>query len=122
VAIGAEQGTIGWSASFLTERVRAALLRYLAVAHFGRGRGDWVEGEHPPHWHVLVEEIVGDRAAALAAVWAGAEAGEGRETVEGGLRPVVDGATRRLLVRLYPEAAPLLAESGTGADLPARTD
>ena len=122
VAIGAEQGTIGWSAPFLTQRVRAALLRYLAVAHFGRGRGDWVEGEHPPHWHVLVEEIVADRTAALAAVWARAEAGEGREAVERGLRPVVDDAVRRLLVRLYPEAAPLLAESGSGADHPAVAD
>ena len=48
VAIGAEKGTIGWSAPFLTQRVGAALLRYLAVAHFGRGRGDWVQGGNPP--------------------------------------------------------------------------
>ena len=31
---------MSWSADFLAQRVRAALLLYLAVAHFGRGRGD----------------------------------------------------------------------------------
>ena len=28
---------------FLAGAARAALLGYLAVAHFGRGRGDWAE-------------------------------------------------------------------------------
>jgi hypothetical protein len=122
VAIGAEQGTIGWSASFLTQRVRAALLRYLAVAHFGRGRGEWVEGESPPHWRALVEEVVADREAALAVVWTRAEAGDGREAVERVLRPIVDDAARRLLVRLYPEAESLLAGSGAGFVAAARTN
>ena len=48
---------IGWSAEFLTECFAMALLRYLAVAHFGRGRGDWVTGEYPPHWRSLVDEV-----------------------------------------------------------------
>ena len=66
LALDAEQGSVGWSAPFLTERFGAALLRYLAVAHFGRGRGDWVEGEYPPHWRRVVEDVVGRRSPALA--------------------------------------------------------
>ena len=31
--------SIRWSAEFYEGLVRSALLRYLAVAHFGRGRG-----------------------------------------------------------------------------------
>jgi hypothetical protein len=107
VAIGAEQGTVGWSAPFLTQRVSAALLRYLAVAHFGRGRGDWVESEYPPHWHALVDEVVAEQAPALGWVWTQAEQAEGREEIERALHPIVTDATRRVLTRLYPEAAPL---------------
>jgi hypothetical protein len=111
VAIGAEQGTIGWSGRFLTQRVSAALLRYLAIAHFGRGRGDWIDAEAPPHWQALVEEVVAAQAPAWATVWARAEQGAGREELERLLQPMVADAGRQLLVRLYPEARPLLPGS-----------
>ena len=111
VAIGAEQGTIGWSAPFLTQRASAALLRYLAVAHFGRGRGGWVEGEYPAHWQGLVAAVVGDQAPAWSTVWARAAGGD-RDEIQRVLHPIVTAAARRLLVRLYPEAEELLTRSG----------
>jgi hypothetical protein len=109
VAVGAEQGSVGWSAGFLTERVSAAVLRYLAVAHFGRGRGDWVEGEYPPHWRPVVEDTVTGQAPALAWIWTRAVQEGDREAIEQELRPIVTDAARQALVRLYPEARPLLA-------------
>jgi hypothetical protein len=112
VAIGAEEGTVAWSAAFLTQRASAALLRYLAVAHFGRGRGDWVESEHPPHWQGLVEEIVADQAPAWSMLWARAAGGD-RAEIERALLPMLTVAARRLLVRLYPEAEPLLTRGET---------
>jgi len=36
---GSDATTVRWSGEFMSGRVSAALLRYLAVAHFGRGRG-----------------------------------------------------------------------------------
>ena len=47
---GTDRSWIAWNAEALDQMVEAALLRYLAVAHFGRGRGDWAQGESPPHW------------------------------------------------------------------------
>jgi hypothetical protein len=105
---GTSEGQIGWSADFLTQRVSAALLRYLAVAHFGRGRGDWVEGEYPPHWQALAEEVTAARRAQLDDIWRRAEAGATRGEIETLLQPLVGGAGRALLVRLYPEAAEVL--------------
>lgn len=113
VAVGAEKGTVGWSAAFLTQRVSAGLLRYLAVAHFGRGRGDWVEGEYPPHWAPLVEDAVAGHGPALSWIWASAEPGRDREEIEQALRPIVTEAARQVLVTLYPEARPLLAPGGS---------
>ena len=45
---GTERSFVTWNAAALDATVEAALLRLLAVEHFGRGRGDWVEGEAPP--------------------------------------------------------------------------
>ena len=47
---GTGRSFVTWNAAALDTMVEAALLRLLAVEHFGRGRGDWVQGEAPPHW------------------------------------------------------------------------
>jgi len=109
--LGTNEGQIAWSAEFLTQRVSAALLRYLAVAHFGRGRGDWVESEYPAHWQALVEEATAERRAQLNDIWRRAEAGAARDEIEALLQPLVGRAARALLVRLYPEAREVLRET-----------
>jgi hypothetical protein len=108
---GAESGRVGWSAAFLTQRCTAALLRYLAVAHFGRGRGAWVEGEYPAHWQPLVEGATSRRREALDALWVRAAHGLARGDIEHALLPVVTAAAREVLVQLYPGAARIF--SGT---------
>ena len=66
---GIEEGRVRWSPQFLAGRPAEALLRYLAVAHFGRGRGEWTEAEHPPHWRTLVEQtLAGQRDIRRAAI------------------------------------------------------
>ena len=109
LALDAQQGSVGWSAPFLTERFDAALLRYLAVAHFGRGRGDWAEGEYPPHWRRVVEGVVRRWSPALRATWARAAKGAGRAEIEGQLRPIVEDSAAEVLIELYPEAETLLS-------------
>ena len=48
------------------------MLRYLAVAHFGRGRGDWVGWRSPPDIGPLaVAEALQQEAATLQALWRG---------------------------------------------------
>ena len=49
--------------------VAAALLRYLAVAHYGRGRGEWEESEYPAFWRDLAISTVKARRNALHAIW-----------------------------------------------------
>ena len=58
----AVEGTIiTWSHSALTEFMQNAVLLYLAIAHFGRGRGNWSIGEFPTFWKTLVaSEISSD--------------------------------------------------------------
>jgi len=103
LARGAEDGRVRWSKEFLTQRFVAAILRYLAVAHFGRGRGDWVEGEYPAHWRPLANDVASQYLSELEAVWTSAERASAHEVAEQ-LAPIVRKAMREVLERLYPEA------------------
>ena len=87
------------------------------MAHFGRGRGDWVEGEYPAHWPSMVRNVVADREFALNGIWTrpeqqeALEQQEGLEEIERALHPIVTDTARQVLIRLYPEADPLLSPS-----------
>jgi len=113
-ARGAEDGRVRWSPEFLTQRFGAAILRYLAVAHYGRGRGDWVESEYPAHWRPLVDELAARYRAELEPIW-NAEHRTGLDEVAQQLTPLVSRAAREALERLYPEASELFAEANSGS-------
>jgi hypothetical protein len=98
---GTTASAVRWSDEFLDAFFASALLRYLAVAHYGRGRGEWARSEHPPFWKDEVAAVVGPRRLALAALWA--ERGDPAQ-VAARLRPHLEGAARELLERLYPGA------------------
>ena len=97
--------TVRWSGEFMTGRVAGAVLRYLAVAHFGRGRGDYVAGEYPPHWGPLVDAAVGARRASLEETWSDAARGVAADALESRLRPQLEAIASDVLARLYPPHA-----------------
>jgi Domain of unknown function (DUF3482)/50S ribosome-binding GTPase len=96
---------------FLQTLLVGTILRYLAVAHFGRGRGNFVEGEAPAFWQAEVEQALASQAGDLAALWhALREAGD-VEAARALVEPVVARIADTTLARLYPDTPPL---SGTG--------
>lgn len=102
VAGGSDANAVRWSDEFLAGLIRAALLRYLAVAHFGRGRGQWEEGEHPAHWSAAVNRALEpERGAIKVAI---GKRKEGEAAVEHALEALLARTARRLLLGLYPEA------------------
>ncbi len=102
LARGSDATTVRWSGEFLTGRVRAAVLRYLAVAHFGRGRGDYVASEYPAHWGSQVDAAILARRAELEASWIAAERGDAASTLEPRLRTSLEAMVAEVLGRLYP--------------------
>jgi hypothetical protein len=98
---GTETSTVRWSNDVRSKLVAAAGLRYLAVAHFGRGRGDFVESEHPAHWRPALETAVDAEAAPLTAVWSAADRGETAEALARPLRAVIERVLRGVLAKLY---------------------
>ncbi|MEO7855108.1 MAG: GTPase domain-containing protein, partial [Rubrivivax sp.] len=61
---GTNASWLAWNAEALDAMLEAALLRYLAVAHFGRGRGEWVTSETPAHWQGVVAAVLAQQRAA----------------------------------------------------------
>ena len=121
---GTDQSWLAWNAESLDAMVDAALLRYLTVAHFGRGRGEWAEGESPPHWKDTIMQALAPQREALAGLWASRDArsGDAEESahVSTALALIVRTVAAQALQRLYPEAAALteraaLGESAQGA-------
>jgi hypothetical protein len=96
---GREQSVVRFSPTFLDGLARSAALRYLAVAHFGRGRGQYIEGEAPAFWREEVERAYGAYEPTFGAIWSRAARGE---AVEPDLQRAVAELLRDVLRRLYP--------------------
>jgi hypothetical protein len=104
LARGSSGTLVRWDDAFLTQLARSAILRYLAVAHYGRGRGEWVETEYPAFWPPLVERIMDARGAAFAGVWARRVPDCDAAGIRNELHTLLADATRDVLHALYPEA------------------
>jgi hypothetical protein len=106
---GEQQAAVRWSAEFFEGLVRSALLRYLAVTHFGRGRGNYAQSEHPAFWQDMVAAEVGSRRAEIHAIWQRGKTATGPETLSIPLAALLAGCAQRLLAALYPEAGLAIA-------------
>ncbi|MDP3085785.1 MAG: DUF3482 domain-containing protein, partial [Rubrivivax sp.] len=106
---GTGHSWLSWNADAMAPLVDSALLRYLAVAHFGRGRGEWTRGEAPPHWQATVNAALAPEREALAALWRERSTrwdNEGEaQTLAAALQPLLERAARAALHALYPGAA-----------------
>jgi hypothetical protein len=105
VVRGSEKGVMAWSPEFMAQRVSSALLRYLAVAHFGRGRGDFVTAAAPGHWQDAVAAAIAERRAPLERAWQFARSRRDVPAVAQQLQPLLSAIARDVLARLYPESA-----------------
>ena len=101
---GRTESSLRWEEAFLDGLVTSALLRYLAIAHYGRGRGAWTQGEYPPFWRQLVVDAVVANATGLAAVWAQRSTDGGCERLERDLQATLRAMALGLLEELYPGA------------------
>jgi GTPase SAR1 family protein len=91
--------TVAFADEFLQTLLVGSVLRYLAVAHFGRGRGNFIEGEAPDFWQAEVEAAVAQQGAAIDGLWQSLRAAPDPEKAE----PVLTAIASQVLARLYPD-------------------
>ncbi|MEK9775250.1 MAG: DUF3482 domain-containing protein, partial [Quisquiliibacterium sp.] len=100
---GTGQTRISWNEQVLQRLLSSALLAYLAVAHYGRGRGEWSESEHPSHWVQTVETLLNEQHAQWSGIFAQRHRAE-TGGLEMRLRQMLSQTALELLRRLYPNA------------------
>jgi GTPase SAR1 family protein len=107
LATGGESG-IQFQTAALDRLAREALLRYLVVAHHGRGRGDYTDLDDPAQWTADVDAQLERHRDALHAAWrVAARDARASAAVAEALERVLRDILRDLLRRRYPDAAVL---------------
>ena len=95
--------TVEFADEFLQTLLVGSVLRYLAVAHFGRGRGNFVEGEAPAFWQAEVEAAVAGREGELGELWQSLRVDNDAQKSTVRLEAIVTGVAGAALSRLYPD-------------------
>jgi hypothetical protein len=96
--------SLAWDDAFLDALVEAVLLRYLAVAHFGRGRGDWRDDAPPARWREAQAGVLDGRRATWTSLWARRRDGD-EAAFAAAVRAELAHDALATLDALYPEAA-----------------
>jgi hypothetical protein len=100
-----EDSRVHWSRDHFREQVRLGLLCYLAVAHYGRGRGEWSETTVPSAWEDAAKSVIEHRAASWDNVWRLAVERNGTPSeVLREMEGAIQEAALSILRRLYPSA------------------
>jgi hypothetical protein len=94
--------TLRWDDAFLDALVVDVVLRYLAVAHYGRGRGEWQAGEYPAFWREHATAAVATHRTALAALWKKRSAEGDAQRLEADIAVVLKAIAGDVLAALYP--------------------
>ncbi|MFO1301112.1 MAG: DUF3482 domain-containing protein [Burkholderiaceae bacterium] len=102
VVRGTQSSSVAWTDAAMDEMVAAALLEYLAVAHYGRGRGDWAASECPPHWRDVVADVLRRHRGEFEPIWALRAQADAEASLKAALRPALSTAAMTVLERLYP--------------------
>ena len=104
---------IAWVPAFLDRQTRDALLRYLAVTHCGRGRGDYTDPrEFPLFWQRAAETVMEERKDDLRPTWKLAQSshlttGKTDQALDDLVR-LLSIMAQEILLQFYPEAEPWL--------------
>jgi hypothetical protein len=82
------------------------------VTHFGRGRGDYSESEHPLFWQSAVAAFVEARRDEVRAVWEEGTAPGDPGALTERMEALVTECTAALLEQFYPDVDPLIVRAG----------
>jgi hypothetical protein len=101
VARNQTEDVVRWDDAFIERLAGQALLRYLAIAHYGRGRGSFVESESPTLFRTRVENAMAQHREVIDGVIAQRAECDAAQ-LAGTLTPALRSITLAVLADLYP--------------------
>ncbi|MEM6278589.1 MAG: DUF3482 domain-containing protein [Verrucomicrobiota bacterium] len=99
------QNMVRWSEAHFLNQVETILMLYLAISHYGRGRGVWQDPvNNPGRWQELLKNGIEEERASWEKIWKRG----GAESEPGALVDPLKKQIRKILVevfgKLYPES------------------
>ena len=104
--VGNTPTPVTWSDEYLDLLVQDVIVRYLAIAHFGRGQGQYVsDPENPRFWVEKVKTLIARQQATLHEQWTGLRAQDPKPRTDKNPTPLtalLTSMTLELLWSVYP--------------------
>ena len=100
---GKYEDYVEWSSEKADHFVRGAMLYYLAIAHYGRGRGEWRETEQPRFWKDAVIRTTSRLHKDIETTVSRTR--QTRDINGHAIRALLSKATSDTLATLYPDAS-----------------
>ncbi len=95
-----------WSLPLLKKIFQSALLRYLAVSHFGRGRGEYTESEYPEFWKARIKQITETHQSEIKSLWETCKRETNVSKLEPRFEKLLSNIIRQLLSEFYTDVKP----------------
>jgi hypothetical protein len=93
---------VGWSANSLNDALENALLLYLAIAHFGRGQGEWYRKVDSEYWKNAVDYLMNQHSSQIQQLWKQARDENHSPDIQRELATLLKGLITELLEIRYP--------------------
>lgn len=102
------QNQVRWTEAHFVTQVKFIIMLYLAVAHYGRGRGAWQDPiNNPAHWETIVDTEIELNAKRLNELWKRGESASGSATLHQHLKKFFQQSLSNILGQLYPDSQSL---------------
>ena len=100
------QNMVRWTGAHFVDQVNSIVMLYLAVSHFGRGRGAWQDPiNNPAHWQKVVEAEMKKDNAEWQSLWRKGGLQSDPERVTKKLEKLLSRLLAAVFSELYPESA-----------------
>ena len=98
--------TVRWTEEHFKDQVKSIVLLYLAVSHFGRGRGTWQDPvNNSARWQEVVDARVTANEADWKSLWKKGDFPADRERIEERLAKQLRRLLEEVFSELYPQSA-----------------
>ena len=99
-----DKKVVGWSPASLTEAFGKSLMLYLAIAHFGRGQGQWRPKEAPKVWGTSVSLTLNRYKEQLQLLWPGVDSYPKTTKAQSNCATLVRQSIQDVLLDLHPQS------------------
>lgn len=97
---------VRWTEAQFQSQVKFIIMLYIAVSHFGRGRGAWQDPENnPAHWEQTTDDILLTNKETLNVLWEKGGAEGKQDKLTKAMRKEVRQLLTTALSKLYPDSA-----------------